>query len=39
MAFKKVIVLREKIPITRDEAGITAICIYNFGLKDNSLEL
>lgn len=26
-------------PVTRDEAGITTISIYDFLLKDNSLEL
>lgn len=38
-SFKKIIVLGEETPITRDEAGITTISIYDFLLKDNSLEL
>ena len=38
-SFKKIIVLGEEGPVTRDEAGITTIGIYDFLLKDNSLEL
>ncbi len=38
-SFKKIIVLGEETPITRDEAGITTISIYDFLLKENSLEL
>lgn len=38
-SFKKIIVLGEETPILRDEAGITTISIYDFLLKDNSLEL
>ena len=38
-SFKKIIVLGEETPITRDEMGITTISIYDFLLKDNSLEL
>lgn len=37
--FKKIIVLGEECPITRDEQGITTIGIYDFLLKENSLEL
>ena len=38
-SFKKIIVIGEESPITRDEAGITTISIYEFLLKENSLEL
>ena len=38
-AFKKIIVTGEEGPITRDEHGITTISIYDFLLKENSLEL
>ena len=38
-SFKKIIILGEEGPVTRDEAGITTIGIYDFLLKDNSLEL
>lgn len=38
-SFKKIIVLGEETPILRDETGITTISIYDFLLKDNSLEL
>lgn len=38
-SFKKIIVTGEEGPVTRDEAGITTISIYDFLLKDNSLEL
>ena len=38
-SFKKIIVVGEESPVTRDEVGITTISIYNFLLKENSLEL
>ena len=38
-SFKKIIVLGEECPITRDEQGITTIRIEDFLLKENSLEL
>lgn len=38
-SFKKIIVSGEETPILRDEAGITTISIYDFLLKENSLEL
>lgn len=38
-SFKKIIVLGEESPITRDEQGITTMGIYDFLLKENSLEL
>lgn len=38
-SFKKIIILGEECPVTRDESGITTISIYDFLLKDNSLEL
>ena len=38
-SFKKIIVIGEESPVTRDEYGITTISIYDFLLKDNSLEL
>lgn len=38
-SFKKIIIIGEEAPVVRDEAGITTISIYDFLLKDNSLEL
>lgn len=38
-SFKKIIIIGEESPVTRDETGITTISIYDFLLKDNSLEL
>lgn len=38
-SFKKIIIIGEESPVIRDEAGITTISIYDFLLKDNSLEL
>lgn len=38
-SFKKIIVIGEEGPVTRDESGITTMSIYDFLLKSNSLEL
>ena len=38
-SFKKIIVVKDVVHITRDEDGITTMSIYDFLLKDNSLEL
>ncbi len=38
-SFKKIIVIGEEGPVTRDESGITTMSIYDFLLKENSLEL
>ena len=38
-SFKKIIVIGEESPVIRDETGITTISIYDFLLKNNSLEL
>lgn len=38
-SFKKIIVIGEESPVIRDESGITTLGIYDFLLKDNSLEL
>lgn len=38
-SFKKIIVLGEECPVTRDEQGITTMSIFDFLLKENSLEL
>ncbi len=38
-SFKKIIIIGEETPIIRNETGITTISIYDFLLKDNSLEL
>ena len=38
-SFKKIIIIGEESLVIRDEAGITTISIYDFLLKDNSLEL
>ena len=38
-SFKKIIVIGEECPVIRDEHGITTISIFDFLLKENSLEL
>lgn len=38
-SFKKIIVLGEECPVTRDEHGITTMSIFDFLLKENSLDL
>ncbi|MDO4161212.1 MAG: ATP-binding protein, partial [Prevotellaceae bacterium] len=38
-SFKKIIIIGEESPVIRDENGITTISIYDFLLKDNSLDL
>lgn len=38
-SFKKIIILGEYTPVLHNESGITIISIYDFLLKDNSLEL
>lgn len=38
-SFKKIIVVKDIVNVTRDEAGITTMSIYDFLLKENSLEL
>ena len=38
-SFKKIIILGERTPVLRNEAGITTISIYDFLLNENSLEL
>lgn len=38
-SFKKIIVLGEYTPVLHNEAGIAIISIYDFLIKDNSLEL
>ena len=38
-SFKKIIVIGEESPVIRDESGTTTLGIYDFLLKDNSLEL
>ncbi len=38
-SFKKIIVVGEEGPVTRDESGITTMSVYDFLLKSNSLEL
>lgn len=38
-SFKKIIIIGEESPVIRDESGIITIGIYDFLLKDNSLEL
>lgn len=38
-SFKKIIILGEPTPVIRNEMGITMMSIYDFLLKDNSLEL
>lgn len=38
-SFKKIIIVKDVINVTRDETGITTMSIYDFLLKENSLEL
>ena len=38
-SFKKIIILGEHTPVIHTESGITIISIYDFLLKENSLEL
>lgn len=38
-SFKKVVVVGEDRPVTRDEQGITVMGIYDFLLEENSLDL
>lgn len=38
-SFKKIVVVGEDIPVSRDESGITTIGIYDFLLNDKSMEL
>ena len=38
-SIKKIIVVKDVVNVTRDEAGITTMSIYDFLLKENSLEL
>ena len=38
-SFEKIIVVKDVVNVTRDEDGITTMSIYDFLLKENSLEL
>lgn len=38
-SFKKIIIVKDVVNVTRDEDGITTMCIYDFLLKENSLEM
>ncbi len=38
-SFKKIVIVGEESPVTRNERGITTMSVYDFLLKDNSLEL
>ena len=38
-SFKKIIILGEECPVTRDEQGITTMSVFDFLLRENSLEL
>lgn len=38
-SFKKIIIVKDVVNVTRDEEGITTMSIYDFLLKENSLEL
>jgi len=38
-SFKKMIIVKDVVNVTRDETGITTMSIYDFLLKENSLEL
>ena len=38
-SFKKIIVVKDVVNVTRDENGITTMSVYDFLLNDHSLEL
>lgn len=38
-SFKKIVVVKDVVNVTRDEEGITTMSVYDFLLKENSLEL
>ena len=38
-SFKKIIIVKDVVNVTRDEDGITTMSIYDFLLRENSLEL
>lgn len=38
-SFKKIIIVKDVVNVSRDENGITTMSIYDFLLKENSLEL
>lgn len=38
-SFKKIIIIGEEMPVLRTDAGITIISIYDFLLKENSIDL
>ena len=38
-SFKKIIVVKDVVSVTRDDFGITTMSLYDFLLKENSLEL
>ena len=38
-SFKKIIVVKDVVNVMRDDNGITTMSVYDFLLKDNSLEL
>jgi hypothetical protein len=38
-SFKKIILVKDVMNVTRDQDGITTMSIYDFLLKENSLEL
>ena len=38
-SFKKIVIVKDVINVTRDENGITSMSIYDFLLNEDSLEL
>ncbi|MCM1385745.1 MAG: ATP-binding protein [Bacillus sp. (in: Bacteria)] len=38
-SFKKIIIVKDVVNVTRDETGITTMSVYDFLLQENSLEL
>ena len=38
-SFKKIIIVKDVMKVSRDEYGITTMSIYDFLLNENSLEL
>lgn len=39
VSFKKIIIVKDVVNVTQDIDGITTMSIYDFLLKENSLEL
>lgn len=38
-SFKKIVIVKDVVKVTRDEKGITTMSLYDFLLNENSLDL